>query len=197
MLSGLCHLVLRGFEWENSKWHWYQPCVSVRTVGSKHPVPLLAAHNNHYQFRALTDVDERFESLLLKLSATVHVSPCCDNLLHYLPSLQVYTSCSQNLGMTPCCAISSHFLAFTSCHTRFQRLIHKYLRQRLPAILRNFTAYQHSSNATFYRCIGHCCTMALQFRKYNRLSVHVSVSRCGGSMSKWRVYKRELCCLDR
>lgn len=35
------------------------------------------------------------------------------------------------------------------------------------------------SNATFYRCLGQRRATVLQFRKYNRLAVHVSVSRCG------------------
>lgn len=35
------------------------------------------------------------------------------------------------------------------------------------------------SNATFYRCIGRGRTRVLQLRKYNRLAVHASASRCG------------------
>lgn len=77
------------------------------------------------------------------------------------------------------------------------RLRSSILHQLSPAVLRNSTAYQHSSNATFYRCIGHGRTRVLQLRKYNRLAVHVSASRCGGSRNEWRVHKQELCCLDR
>lgn len=36
-----------------------------------------------------------------------------------------------------------------------------------------------SSNATFYRCIGRGRTRVLQLRKYNRLAVRASASRCG------------------
>lgn len=55
------------------------------------------------------------------------------------------------------------------------------------------------SNATFYRCIGRGRTRVLQLRKYNRLAVHTTASRCGPSeLRRWRrVHKRELCCPDR
>lgn len=67
-----------------------------------------------------------------------------------------------------------------SNHNQIWHICSSVLHQLLPAVLRNSTAYQQSSNATFYRCIGRGCTQVLQLRKYNRLVVHMSVSRCGG-----------------
>lgn len=97
-----------------------------QNCGIKAPcLPVLAAHNGDYHFRALIDVDERF----WKFIAEVVYRCSRSSLLWYFVKLsgimQVYTSCSQNFGMTPCCALSPHFLAFTSFHTSIQRLMLK------------------------------------------------------------------------
>lgn len=88
-----------------------------------------------------------------------------------------------------------HFITFFGLlpfvKPAFWHICSSVLHQLLPAVLRNSTAYQHSSNATFYRCIGRGCTQVLQLRKYNRLAIHMSVSRCGG-VGDWMVYKQEL-----
>lgn len=85
--------------------------------------------------------------------------------------MQVCTRSSLSFGMTTCCAFSSHFWPLPCVKPGFWHICSSILHQLSPAVLRNSTAYQHSSNATFYRCIGRGCAKVLQLRKYNRLAV--------------------------
>lgn len=141
-----------------------------------------------------------FDSYLPQLSSVsnnVQDGSYCDYLLFYLASCRSAPAAPKALAWPLAVSFHHIFWPLPCLLPGFWNLCSSILHQLSAAVLRNSTAYQHSSNATFYRCIGHGCTRVLQFRKYNRLAVHVSVSRCGGSVSESRVYKRELCCFDR
>lgn len=88
----------------------------------------------------------------------------------------ICTSIYQSFGKNPCCAISSCILAFTLFRTRF--LTTPLINFRLPSpgtqLHTSTLQTLHFTDVLAMAAQGFC-----SLRKYNRLAVHVSVSRCG------------------